>query len=679
MRNNQPVTQQEYLLPDGMTIVSRTDPKGRISYINEDFLVASGFSEAELMGQAHNIVRHPDMPEEAFADLWVAMKAGRPWTGVVKNRRKNGDHYWVVANVTPLREGNQVVGYMSVRTRPTREQVQASEEAYRRFRDGSARGLAIRDGGVVRLGPMLSLRDALDGIGLGGWTFLLALLCLLAGGAAGAWASGGFTGLALPLAAGALLALALWIGVARNARMGRLLKQATEHLEQFAQARFDGIVPVDGRDALATLMESLRRVQTRLGFEFADTKRRAEESERIRQALDAAATNVMVADAGYNIVYGNASLQQMLQAAEADLRKDLPAFQASSVVGANIDQFHKNPAHQRLLLDRLQGVHRTRLHIGGRRFDLIVNPVNVAGKRIGTVVEWKDMTAELAAREREEAAAAENARIRQALDVNASPVRIADADGKIVYANQALLNPARQRGRHHPRGARRRRPARLRLPRCRRPRRALSPLGQPAGRQRGRDHRLAAGDQRVGQAERRQRHTSPTASPPRPPARRQRRRPGRGPDRGRDEVHRHQDRHHRRHRLPDQPAGAERRHRGRPRRRTRQGLRRGGRRGAQAGRAQPGRGAGDRHPGRRQRAAWPSAPAAAAAHGAQHPEDQRAGAGDRRRQRRAEPGVWPDHRRHEPPLSTTQQTASASEQLSATAEELSAQAGSCRT
>ncbi|MBN8503774.1 MAG: PAS domain-containing protein [Burkholderiales bacterium] len=91
------------------------------------------------------------------------------------------------------------------------------------------------------------------------------------------------------------------------------------------------------------------------------------------------------------------------------------------------------------MLDGLQGVHRTRLHIGGRRFDLIVNPVSVAGKRIGTVVEWKDMTLELATREREEAAAAENARIRQALDVNASPVRIADAEGRIVYANQALL------------------------------------------------------------------------------------------------------------------------------------------------------------------------------------------------------------------------------------------------
>ncbi len=159
-------------------------------------------------------------------------------------------------------------------------------------------------------------------------------------------------------------------------------------------------------------------------------------SEAIFQAGDAA-----VAAQRELLVVIQRDLHEMLEtrvAAEADLRKDLPAFQASGVVGANIDQFHKNPAHQRLLLDRLQGVHRTRLHIGGRRFDLIVNPVNVAGKRIGTVVEWKDMTAELAAREREEAAAAENARIRQALDVNASPVRIADAEGKIVYANQAL-------------------------------------------------------------------------------------------------------------------------------------------------------------------------------------------------------------------------------------------------
>ena len=89
MRTNLPITNQEYLLRDGMNIVSRTDLKGRITYINDDFIEASGFTEAELIGEPHNLVRHPDMPEEAFADLWNTLKAGRPWTGLVKNRCKN--------------------------------------------------------------------------------------------------------------------------------------------------------------------------------------------------------------------------------------------------------------------------------------------------------------------------------------------------------------------------------------------------------------------------------------------------------------------------------------------------------------------------------------------------------------------------------------------------------------
>src|SRR3990167_5859633 len=108
MRSNLPVTQNEYVLRQGMTIVSRTDLKGRITYINDDFIEASGFTQEELIGQPHNLVRHPDMPEEAFDDMWRTLKAGLPWTGLVKNRCKNGDHYWVVANATPVREGDAV-------------------------------------------------------------------------------------------------------------------------------------------------------------------------------------------------------------------------------------------------------------------------------------------------------------------------------------------------------------------------------------------------------------------------------------------------------------------------------------------------------------------------------------------------------------------------------------------
>ena len=93
MKINLPVTQNEVELRDDTLIVSRTDLKGQITYINKDFLDISGFTEDELIGKAHNIVRHPDMPAEAFADFWTTLKAGRPWTGYVKNRCKNGDFY----------------------------------------------------------------------------------------------------------------------------------------------------------------------------------------------------------------------------------------------------------------------------------------------------------------------------------------------------------------------------------------------------------------------------------------------------------------------------------------------------------------------------------------------------------------------------------------------------------
>ena len=97
MRTNLPVTTVEYPITDATLIVSRTDTKGKLTYFNDEFVAAAGFTEAELMGQPHNIIRHPDMPPEAFENLWDTLQAGKPWAGAVKNRRKNGDFYWVLA------------------------------------------------------------------------------------------------------------------------------------------------------------------------------------------------------------------------------------------------------------------------------------------------------------------------------------------------------------------------------------------------------------------------------------------------------------------------------------------------------------------------------------------------------------------------------------------------------
>ena len=162
-------------------------------------------------------------------------------------------------------------------------------------------------------------------------------------------------------------------------------------------------------------------------------------NQRIKSALDVAQTNVMVADADYNIVYTNESLQEMLRAAEGDIRKDLPAFDAGRVIGTNIDSFHKNPAYQRGMLAKLHGTHKTQLKIGGRTFNLIVNPIlSSDGKRVGTVVEWKDMTAELALHEKEQVLASENLRIKNALDKCSTNVMIANGNREIIYMNESV-------------------------------------------------------------------------------------------------------------------------------------------------------------------------------------------------------------------------------------------------
>ncbi len=130
MRTNLPITQRELELEAGCTLVSVTDPKGIIQYCNPAFIAVSGYRSDELIGQPHNLIRHPDMPAEAFRDMWETVKAGVPWSGVVKNRRANGDHYWVRANVTPVLDGDRVAGYMSVRTVPTRQEVDEAQRLY---------------------------------------------------------------------------------------------------------------------------------------------------------------------------------------------------------------------------------------------------------------------------------------------------------------------------------------------------------------------------------------------------------------------------------------------------------------------------------------------------------------------------------------------------------------------
>jgi aerotaxis receptor len=154
MRNNQPVTLREFDYADDATLMSVTDTQSHITYANAAFVAVSGFARDEIVGQPHNIVRHPDMPAEAFADMWTTLKGGESWSALVKNRRENGDHYWVRANATPVRRNGQLLGYMSVRTKPRRAEVDAAERLYRDLREGTVRGRKLHKGLLVRTGVL---------------------------------------------------------------------------------------------------------------------------------------------------------------------------------------------------------------------------------------------------------------------------------------------------------------------------------------------------------------------------------------------------------------------------------------------------------------------------------------------------------------------------------------------
>ncbi|MEC4728594.1 methyl-accepting chemotaxis protein [Shewanella sp. D64] len=152
MRQNLPVTQKNYDYPTDWILLSTTDTSSIIKYANPSFCDVAGYSLDQMIGEPHNMVRHPDMPPAAFGDLWTTIKAGHPWKGMVKNRCANGDHYWVDAFVTPISEGGRVVEYQSVRTKPTSEQITRAEAAYKELND---------KGNISKLKRVMSLPNKL--------------------------------------------------------------------------------------------------------------------------------------------------------------------------------------------------------------------------------------------------------------------------------------------------------------------------------------------------------------------------------------------------------------------------------------------------------------------------------------------------------------------------------------
>jgi aerotaxis receptor len=260
MRNNLPVTNIEYILKDSDMVVSKTDLHGNITYANRDFVTISGYSEEELLGAPQNILRHPDMPQEAFADMWRSLKSGKAWTGIVKNRCKNGNFYWVEANAAPIMENGRITGYTSIRVKPSREQVAATEQAYRSVKSGSGE-LEIRNGMALPrtlfsrcyLPKTLSIKAKM-GFSAGALMLLSGFNALTAGNAD--YAAMSRTAGALGMLLAGLSAVLLY----RDAVTP--LARIRQDVERMSVGDLTGKIASDGNDELAGLAQTLRILQT---------------------------------------------------------------------------------------------------------------------------------------------------------------------------------------------------------------------------------------------------------------------------------------------------------------------------------------------------------------------------------------------------------------------------------
>ena len=382
MKQHNELTGVEREVKEGQTIVSMTDLRGTIVDCNDAFVEISGYARHELIGQPHNILRHPDVPKAVFKDLWETLKEDRPWSQLVKNRCENGDHYWVRANVTPVVERGAVVGYKSVRSHITDTEKQAAEVLYKEINAGKKQ---IHHGEIVTWAHRFNLFHSIDPVNLMlSLIFLFGLMVVLE--------SSGLVHLPVWLEAGLVAVMFGYAWTGRQYMMKRL-EQARHVMSAIRSGDYRMAVDTYGNHSLSNVMASVKMMQIQVGAETEETINQLNQNTRLKEALDNASTNMMVADQNHYVIYLNKSLKSFLSKAQKPIQQQYPQFDVDNLIGSKIDLFQQDQASFHKMLTGLNGTRTDEMSIGGLILDLTMQPVvSENGNRLGTVVEWQDMT-----------------------------------------------------------------------------------------------------------------------------------------------------------------------------------------------------------------------------------------------------------------------------------------------
>lgn len=388
MRNNQPITNDEFKIAENMTLVSKTDCHGTITECNDAFELASGYSRNELIGQPHNMVRHPDVPEAVFADLWATLKAGYPWTQIVKNRRADGGFYWVKANATPIFKNGKIEGYMSVRSKATDAEIAAATQAYNDINAGKAR---IKNGRIISGLDFTNLKNAYFKLPPQYQLSLLILIFYLIPYLFHSVLSDHNMLQSVLIALAGLIPPFLYglYKLKEDKRKTEMLRSISSN-EDTQDTWFDPTT-FDGK-----LLSAIKSSGLAAKERYEESQYQLDNASRLQSAMDQISSNVMIADSKLDIIYMNEHMDMFMKDREAQLQTELPALDAKNLIGTNIDTFHKNPAHNRNMLDAIKQPTEANIQIAGYHLNLLVIPVyNRAGIKTSTVVEWRDKTSEV--------------------------------------------------------------------------------------------------------------------------------------------------------------------------------------------------------------------------------------------------------------------------------------------
>jgi methyl-accepting chemotaxis protein len=375
---------EEIKFDDDMIVVIKTNLQGIILEANDDFYKLTGLLSHEVIGQKYVSFIHKDVPNEFVDDMWLSLGAMRPWTGVIKNRTPNY-FYWSNLNAIPeFKNNSELASFLLVSLRLEKGQLDKTLSLYS---DINNRLVTFKKSRFKRFFDQFKNTSPQTKLIFSSTAVILPLLT------AAYFSDNVATSITIAFS-GLVSTGSLFL----NHKSNLVLDKSVTTFYTLAAKKFNTRFDLRKEGLIGDFHRALFSMSVALQLDIAKSKKNETENVRINNALDGVHSAVLVADVDLNVIFANQSALQLFQESEADIKKQLPEFDAKKILGSNIDQFHVKPEKQRKMLHKLTGYYASQLTIGGHIMNVVANPIfDKKGEKIGYVAEWMDRTKEIQA------------------------------------------------------------------------------------------------------------------------------------------------------------------------------------------------------------------------------------------------------------------------------------------